>query len=253
MNTSLYNSRALVCGGSQGIGRACAIELAREGAEVTVLARNETALKEVVKELHEIMPGKTHSFIGLDLDDLESVASFLKGNYDLTFDIVVNNSGGPPAGLLMDAEATDLVLAFNRHIVASHMLIRQIAPHMQKTGHGRIVNIISTSVKQPIPGLGVSNTIRGAMANWAKTLAEELGPDGITVNNVLPGRTETRRLNAIMSHWAETRGIPLKKFREEDVRHIPLRRFGRPEEIGECCGLPGQSVGLLYFRNQYCR
>jgi 3-oxoacyl-[acyl-carrier protein] reductase len=231
MNTSLYNLKALVCGASQGIGKACAFELAREGAEVMVLARNEDALKEVVAQLHEIMPGKNHVYMVLDFDDLSAVASFLEHS-KTSFDIVINNSGGPPAGELMKASADDLIKAFNRHVVASQLLIRQIVPHMKQTGHGRIVNIISTSVKQPIPGLGVSNTIRGAMANWAKTLAEELGPFGITVNNVLPGRTETQRLNSIMSHWAETRGISLKQFRKEDVSKIPLRRFGKAEEIG---------------------
>lgn len=232
MNLDLSGKSALVCGASQGIGRACAHALAKLGANVTVVARNKESLVSVVEEMKAINDQSEFSAWALDFDDLEALKSHLD-QHTLSFEILINNSGGPKAGPITEAAPDEFVLAFKRHIVASHMITLAARPYMKNVGYGRIVNIISTSVKQPIPGLGVSNTIRGAMGNWSKSMANELGPDGITVNNLLPGKTQTGRLNSLMQHWAESRGITMDQLQEGDMTQIPMRRYGQPEEVGD--------------------
>lgn len=231
MELSLRGKRALVCGASKGIGRACAIELAGLGASVLALARDEGALRELVAELPSDAE-KSHAALALDLSDGAALQralddALLAGQ---GCHIVINNAGGPAAGRLIDAEPSALEGAFTLHILAAQRIARTMVPFMRDAGYGRFVNIISTSVKAPIPGLGVSNTIRGAMANWAKTLASELGPDAITVNNVLPGFTDTDRLSNLLGGRAEREGKLLDALRDEIMRSIPARRFAAPEE-----------------------
>lgn len=233
MNLNLKGKSALVCGASQGIGRACAEAIAGLGANVTVVARNEASLQEVVEKLKSINPDGTHDYWMLDLDNIDKLEETLKSRDHLNYEILINNSGGPPAGPLVDATTSEMVKAFQRHILASHIITLALSKHMKASKYGRIINIISTSVKQPIPGLGVSNTIRGAMGNWSKTMAGELGPFGITVNNLLPGRTKTGRLNSLMQHWAEARGITMEDYEGADLVNIPLRRYGQPDEVGD--------------------
>ena len=204
MQMELHGKHALVCGASQGIGFAAARELASLGAKCTLLARNEARLKAAVAAL----PGEGHSFLVADFTDPMSVSEAAEKAAALQpVDVLINNTGGPPGGPAHAADPQDYLSAFNQHLICNQRLVQAVLPSMRVgTGGGRIVNVISTSVKQPLDGLGVSNTVRGAVANWAKTLANELGPDGITVNNVLPGATRTARLDQIAEAKAAKTG-----------------------------------------------
>mgnify|MGYP001627289026 CR=1 FL=1 len=232
MDLSLHGRRALVCGGSQGIGRAIAEELATNGASVTVLSRNAEALAAVAAQLPDD-GSQRHSFIAVDVSDeyqlIHSVNNSVESGGD--FHILVNNTAGPAGGLLVESAVDSLRKAFEQHIVTAHQLTKILVPGMTLSSFGRIINIVSTSVKIPIEGLGVSNTIRGAMASWAKTMANELGQFGITVNNVLPGATETDRLRAIITRTAENTGKSESDVREKMAHEIPLGRFAQPHEI----------------------
>jgi 3-oxoacyl-[acyl-carrier protein] reductase len=231
MNIDLSGKNALVCGSSSGIGKACAIELSLLGANVTLLARNEGALLEALGKLHT-EKSQRHDFIIADTSNLEDLRHKLVGlSIQKPIHILVNNSGGPPAGEILNSEIEAFRQAFTQHLLANHTAVQVLIPVMKREGYGRIINIISTSVKQPLHGLGVSNTIRAAVANWSKTLATELAQYQITVNNVLPGATETDRLNAIVSNRSDKQGRSIENVRDEMMAEIPMRRFGKPEEI----------------------
>ena len=229
MDISLINKNAIVCGSTQGIGESSAILLASLGANITLIARNETKLLDVISEL-DTSKGQTHSFIAIDFRDSEK----LKKEVDLlagTYHILINNTGGPAAGPIADAQIESFELAFKMHLINNQILVQKVVDGMKKERYGRIINIISTSVKAPIPGLGVSNTIRAAVANWAKTLSIELGAYGITVNNVLPGFTNTNRLKSLIDKKSKIQ----KKSKEEVASlmksQVPAGRFGEAEEI----------------------
>src|SRR5580700_858097 len=197
----LTDKKAMVCGSTQGIGKASAMQLAKQGASVTLVARDEEALKKTLAEL-PANANQKHDYLCADFnkpDELKKIveAYLTKGN---TFHILVNNTGGPPGGEIINAKAEDFTITFQRHLICNHTLTQLLAPGMKSSKYGRIINIISTSVKEPIRGLGVSNTIRAAVANWSKTMSIELGPFGITVNNVLPGSTETARIDDIINN-----------------------------------------------------
>lgn len=225
---ALHGQHALVCGATQGIGRAVAMALAEQGARVTVLARKAGALAQVVAQL----PGEGHRAVAADLADTDALDRKLQDALgDGVFTVLVNNAGGPPPGPAHRAVVADFEQAFRPHLFAFHTLVTRLLPGMREAGHGRIINIISTSVKQPLPDLGVSNTVRAAVANWAKTLANELGPWNITVNNVLPGATATERLQAIIRAKAERTGASEEEVAAHMRAEVPLRRFARPEEV----------------------
>jgi 3-oxoacyl-[acyl-carrier protein] reductase len=231
MDLNLQGKNALVCGSSGGIGKATAIQLSRMGASVTLLARNESALSDVLKELHH-GPGQNHDFIIGDTSQHKSLHQHITGLVtQKKIQILVNNSGGPASGEMLNANLEDFQQAFEQHLLANHLLAQLIVPGMKETGYGRIINIISTSVKLPLHNLGVSNTIRAAVANWSKTMANELAQFGITVNNVLPGATETDRLNSIVSTRASKTGKDVDDIRASMLAEIPMKRFGKPEEI----------------------
>lgn len=222
---------AMVCGSSQGIGKAAAEALARMGARVILVARNEERLKEVLKEMKAIND-RNHSYLVADFSHPDTLDQVLKGFVSNdSAHILINNTGGPPAGKAIDADIEDYRIAFNQHLICNHLLAKHLVPGMKKAGYGRIINVISTSVKQPLANLGVSNTVRGAVANWAKTLARELGPYGITVNNVLPGATDTGRLTSIIERKAGTTGADTESVRKSMAGEVPLQRIGRPEEV----------------------
>jgi len=233
MELSLINKNALVCGSTQGIGKAIAIELASIGANVTLFARNEESLKSTLLELDTSLD-QIHDYLVADFLSPDAVSmaieEYLRDGKSIN--IVVNNTGGPPHGTVMDSEAEKFLAGFNAHIINNQNLVRHIVPGMKKSGYGRIINVISISVKIPIAGLGVSNTIRGAVASWAKTLAAELGPYGITVNNILPGYTKTGRLDELFMKMAEEAGINHKEYESQAAEKIPSKRLGLPEEIG---------------------
>lgn len=230
----LKNLNAIICGASQGIGEAIAMEFASQGANVTILARNADKLAEVCRKL-PTPAGQNHQFLSVDLTALEQtkqvVDAHLANSKSGPCHILVNNSGGPPPGPANTALPEQFIAAFTQHLLANQVLVGCVLPGMKNAGRGRIINIISTSVKQPIPGLGVSNTVRGAVANWAKTLAGELGPWGITVNNILPGATTTERLSLIFGNKAQKAGVSVDRIAEEEKALIPLRRFAAPHEI----------------------
>ena len=228
----LSGKNALVCGSTQGIGLASAIELAKLGANIILMARNEEKLREALLQL-ESQAGQQHRYVVADFSDNESVKSAITQIREtrIPVHIIVNNTGGPAGGKLIEAEAEVLLQTFQMHLINYHLLAQAFVPDMQAARFGRIVNIISTSVKQPIPGLGVSNTIRWAVAAWAKTLAGELGPDGITVNNVLPGYTKTTRLEAVISMRASDQNKSEAEVAEALVATIPTRRFAEAAEV----------------------
>lgn len=231
MNLDLTGKNALVCGSTQGIGYAAAKELTLLGARVVLCARNEIRLQEVVEELETLNP-IGHAYITADFTDPKGLERKLA--FDLSgigIHILVNNTGGPPPGKAMDAEIGAFQSAFEMHLLCNHILVQACLPGMREAGFGRIINVISTSVKQPLPNLGVSNTIRGAVANWAKTLSLELGPLGITVNNVLPGATETGRLEAIASRKANAHGTDIPTELAKMAEEVPLKRLAQAEEI----------------------
>jgi 3-oxoacyl-[acyl-carrier protein] reductase len=230
MNLDLTGKHALVCGSTQGIGKAAAVELALLGANVTLVARNEDKLKAAIGDLEPI--GK-HDYIVADFSNPESVRSSLQKylSNGKTIHILVNNTGGPPGGPITDAKTDEFVNAFSSHLLCNHILAQAVLPGMKAAGYGRIVNVISTSVKQPLKGLGVSNTIRAAVGNWAKTLSLEVAKDGITVNNVLPGATATQRLSGLIEAKSTKTGNSVAHLEQEMISEIPAGRFANPEEV----------------------
>jgi 3-oxoacyl-[acyl-carrier protein] reductase len=232
MDLNLNEKTALVCGASDGIGKAAALELARMGANIILLARNAEKLELVKKEL-STSHQQEHHYLVADFDDpiaLEKVVSaFLKENNQVN--ILINNTGGPPGGPAHSAALEEYITAFRQHLLCNQLLVSLVLPGMKDTGYGRIINVISTSVKVPLPNLGVSNTIRGAVANWSKTLANELGEFGITVNNVLPGATETGRLTSIIRNKSTKTGRTEAEVAAGMTAEVPLRRFAKPGEV----------------------
>ena len=250
---SLTGKHALVCGASAGIGRASAFALAARGAELTVLARSAGRLDALLPELTAAGAGSVRA-LAADMDDLDGLAAAVSGLLEEAghVHILVHNTGGPPAGRLLDADPEALLAGFRRHVLTAHHLVKALLPGMISEGYGRIVNVISTSVREPIPGLGVSNTIRAAMAGLSKTLSDELPPD-VTINNVLPGYTDTDRLRSLGQSRGERTGQSFEQIREGWIASVPERRLGRPEEIAaavaflcspEAAYIRGQSLAV---------
>ena len=229
MNLSLRNKKAVVCGSTQGIGKAIAEELSRQGVNLTLIARDKEALENVVKKLDTSL-GQSHDYLCVDFSD-DNFENKISDLSSLNIDILINNTGGPASGPITDANPDDFLLAFKMHLLNNQLLIKKVIDNMKKNSFGRIINIISTSVKAPIPGLGVSNTIRAAVANWAKTLSLELGPYGITVNNVLPGFTNTNRLKSLIKKKSTILGKSISEVESEMKNTVPLKRFGDASEV----------------------
>lgn len=231
MNLDISKKNAIVCGSTQGIGLAAAKELASLGANLILIARNEDKLKTACEEL-ENNGTQNHSYLVADFskpEELEQkVNAFLT---DKSVEILINNTGGPAGGLIHEANTTEFLAAFNQHLICNHIMVQAVKQKMIEAGYGRIINVISTSVKQPLPNLGVSNTIRGAVANWSKTLANELGQYNITVNNVLPGATNTVRLKSIIENKAAKTGRTFDDILNEMSNASPMQRIAQPEEV----------------------
>jgi len=219
----LDGKTALVCGASKGIGRACALRLARAGARVVVCARSTADLDSLVAEMH----GDGHEVLALDLEDLDAVREAVSGMD--TIHILVNNSGGPPGGPLLENTLDEFEGPFRRHLHAAHTITQTLVPGMEAAGTGRIVNIISTSVREPIDNIGLSNTLRGAMASWAKSLSREL-PACVTINNIMPGFTDTDRLGSLAASISESTGKPVEDVRNEWMSGVPIQRLIDPLE-----------------------
>ena len=232
MDIQLTGKRAIVCGSTQGIGKAAALELASLGASVTLVSRNETTLQQMKSELKS-GAGQQHATIAVDFNEPDSLKEKIAG-YIRQFgpaQILVNNSGGPKGGLIVEAELQEFVNTFSQHVLCNHILTQAVLPGTKAAKFGRVVNIISTSVKQPIPGLGVSNTVRAAVASWSKTLAAEVARFGITVNNILPGMTKTGRLDYVIRTKAERAGKTIEEVTNEMIAEIPAGRYAEPREI----------------------
>ena len=231
MNLSLDGKTALVCGASQGIGRAIAMSLADLGANCILLARNESALKDAVAQL-DTEKGQSHHYVVVDftqLDVFKTTISSITAKWGI--DILINNTGGPAGGLIADADPVAFEQAFRQHLLCNHILAQAVTPHMKEKAWGRIINVISTSVKIPINNLGVSNTIRAAVASWAKTLSNELAIYGITVNSLLPGFISTSRLDAVAEVFAVKEGVDKSTMVQSMKNSVPAKRFGDPSEI----------------------
>ena len=231
MNLQLSNRTAVVCGSTQGIGKATAIELAKLGASVVLVARNEEKLKATILDL-ETSVNQKHSYIVADFTkttELESIISDWASKNKVH--ILVNNTGGPKGGPIRNAATSEFLDAFNQHLICNHIMVQALYPIMKEEGYGRIINVISTSVKQPLANLGVSNTIRGAVASWSKTLANELGQYNITVNNVLPGATNTDRLQTLAQIKSDQINESVDSIFEEMASESPMNRIAQPEEI----------------------
>ncbi|MFP4845274.1 SDR family oxidoreductase [Winogradskyella sp. PE311] len=232
MNLELNNKYALVCGSTAGIGKATALALAEEGTIITLVARNEAKLKAVLAELPQ---HRNHSYIVADFSNpselKEKVESYIKSHHG--FHILINNTGGPAGGPVFSAKVEEFENAFTQHLKCNHVLVQAVVPFMKDQTYGRIINVISTSVKQPLDGLGVSNTIRGAVANWSKTLANELGEFGVTVNNVLPGATGTERLTQIIKNKSVKTGKSVDEASNAMKNAVPAKRFAKPEELAD--------------------
>ena len=233
MNLDLTNKNAIVCGSTQGLGRASALELALLGANITLVARNEATLQETLLTL-DSSRGQKHSYFVADFSKPDEVKSGIENHLknNPTVHILVNNTGGPAGGAILDAKIEDFTQAISNHLICNHILVQACVPSMKSEGFGRIINIISTSVKQPINGLGVSNTTRGAVASWSKTLANELGQFGITVNNVLPGYTKTARLDFVINSRATMANVGVDDMEKVFQSDIPAGRFGEAHEFG---------------------
>jgi 3-oxoacyl-[acyl-carrier protein] reductase len=228
MNINLQGKRALVCGASQGIGEAIAYEFAALGADVILLARS----KDKLDKIRLALPEGKHQVVALDLKDRVKLSEELQKLQQIgPIEILVNNSGGPKAGSLLEATEKDFLDGFENHILAASLIVNNLLPGMRERNYGRIINVISTSVKVPIPNLGVSNTIRAAMANWAKTLATEVAQYGVTVNNVLPGYTATPRLDALAKSAADRQGKTEEEIKKMWRANTPAGRFAEPAEI----------------------
>ncbi len=233
MNLNLTNKTALVCGASQGLGLACETELALMGANIIAVSRNENKLRSVIQNLNTSKQQR-HDFLVIDLSNPDAVKrtvqSFLaKEN---VIHILINNAGGPPSAPMIDTDVAEIEKAFRTHLISSHILAQLVVPGMKEACFGRIVNITSASVKQPINGLGISNLVRAAVANWAKTLANEISSFGITINNVLPGYTNTDRVDYLFSKQAQEQGLEKEDIFKRMAATIPAGRLGEPAEFG---------------------
>ncbi|AEW00817.1 short-chain dehydrogenase [Niastella koreensis] len=232
MNLSLEGKNAVICGSSQGIGLAIAAELALLGANCTLMARNEETLQAAVKTL-DIALRQQHGYLVADFTNTENVKQAIRQHVQHTpVHILVNNTGGPAPGSVLTATEEAFTQAFKQHLIVNQILAQAVVPSMKEAGYGRIINIISTSIRIPITGLAVSGTVRGAVAVWSKILANEVGQFNITVNNILPGSTKTQRLESLIQNTAQKRGVSREVVEHEMQQDIPMKRFGEASELG---------------------
>jgi 3-oxoacyl-[acyl-carrier protein] reductase len=227
----LTGRHALVCGASSGIGRAAAVALAAAGASVTALARSRDRLEALCDEMRAAGAPAAHA-LPADMDDLAAFTATVRRHVQAHggIHICVHNTGGPKSLPLLETTEDDLRHTFGRHQLTAHALVRELHGFMAAAGYGRFVQVLSTAAREPIAGLGLSNTIRAGMVGWAKTMAKELPPQ-VTINNVLPGYTATERLTELKHVIAARTGVSPEDVVEGWVAGIPEGRLGRPQEI----------------------
>ncbi len=231
MNLSIEGKYALICGSTQGIGLAIAEELALLGANCTLVARNEKSLIEAIKLLNTDLR-QQHGYLVADFTEPKQVERIIKEHVSNNqVHILINNTGGPSPGPIIEADEQSFIDTFNQHLICNHILAKAVVPSMKEAGYGRNINIISTSVKIPLKNLGVSNTIRGAVASWAKSMANELGQYNITVNNVLPGFTSTLRLSTLIENIAKKGNTVVNIVEKNMMEEVPMKRFADPAEV----------------------
>ena len=234
LTTSLFGLNTLVCGSTSGIGQCTAQEFAELGASVTLFARNEEKLKKTLSSL-QISDDQKHQYLVGNFNSPDTIQEIVKSHISSgnKYHILINNSGGPKGGPIIDADTSEFIEGFNRHLICNQILVKALLPGMKDLNYGRIINIISTSVKEPINGLGVSNTIRGAVASWAKTLSIEVTQDRITINNILPGFTDTDRLSSLIEAKSKSQGKSKDDIALDMKKQVPSGRFGLPQEIAK--------------------
>lgn len=242
---TLTGYRALVCGASRGIGRAAATALANDGAQIVLLARDRASLEKAKASLPR---PDSHEILTADLSNPDATRATISdwAASGPPVHILINNAGGPPPGPVLAAQPNELQAAFATHVLSSQALVQILVPGMKSAGYGRIINVISTSVREPIRNLGVSNTIRAAMAGWSKTLSRELAPHGITVNNILPGSTLTDRHHSLVLARAKQANTDVASIEKEMLATIPAGRFAAPEEVAAAIGfLASPAAGYI--------
>ena len=247
MTFNFKGKNAIVCGSTQGIGRAIAVKFAEMGANLVLVSRNEQVLQRTVTELSR-QPGQYHQFAAVDFSEPDAVREKITGLLENIpiIHILVNNTGGPPPGRAIDAEPESYLKAFKQQVITSQILAQAVVPGMKRAGFGRIINVISTGLRQPVKNLGVSNTIRGAVGSWSKTLSRELGQYGITVNNLLPGYTFTSRLQHLIENRAKEQGKTIEQMTQNMISEIPAGRLGKPEDLAyAACFLASEEASFI--------
>jgi len=234
MDLGLKGKVALVAGASQGIGRAAALGFAREGAKVSICARGEAQLKETAEKIRRETGSEVLALVA-DMARLEDIQGFVAKTVEQfgRLDVVVTNAGGPPPGEFMKFTDEDWESAFRLNFLSVVRLTREAVPHMRKAGGGRIINISSYAVKEPIAGLVLSNGVRSGVVGLAKTLSRELAKDNILINNVCPGRIDTDRARKLSQARAERLKRPVEEVLKDLAAEIPLGRYGTAEETGD--------------------
>lgn len=232
MDLGLAGRAAIVTAASRGLGRACAMRLALEGADVAICARDEAALMRTAEEIRNAS-GREVLAVRADVSQAGEIRALVDAAAQRfgRIDALICNAGGPPSGAFLDMTDEHWEAAVQLNLMSVIRLIRETVPHMRRAGGGRIVNISSVAIKQPIPGLVLSNTLRAGLHGLVKTLANELAPAGILVNTLCPGRFETERIADLDRASAEREGIPVEEVRRRSESSIPLGRSGDPEEF----------------------
>jgi 3-oxoacyl-[acyl-carrier protein] reductase len=232
VDLGLKNKVAIVAAASKGLGRAVALELAKEGARISICSRSRDNIRQTAEFIHDKTGAEVY-YEQVDVARGDEVRSFVNNTVNRFKDvhILVTNAGGPPAGLFVSLRAQDWMTAFHLNLMSTIQLCAEVVPYMQKNRWGRIINITSISVKQPVDGLMLSNSIRSAVVGFAKTLSNELAPYNILVNNVCPGYTRTERVEELSASMAERKGVSRDKIIETWEASIPMARLGTPEEF----------------------
>ena len=234
MNLNLNNKNAIVCASSQGLGKAAALDLAEEGVNLAICSRDQDKINKVKEEIHQKINSEIKVIaLKVDLDSPDEIQDFYKQvENDLgSVDILVNNNGGPPPSTFEQLSDEDWQKAFNSTMMSCLRLSKLVMPNMKKNGWGRIINISSVSVKTPVHGLFLSNSLRMGVLGWAKALSDELAPHGITVNTVCPGYTRTERVEAILETQSNSSGLKKEEIEKSIAENIPMKRVGEAEDL----------------------
>ena len=234
MNLNLKNKNAIVCASSQGLGKAAALDLAEEGVNLAICSRDQDKINKVKEEIHQKINSEIKVIaLQVDLDSPDDIQAFYKQvENDLgTVDILVNNNGGPPPSTFEQLSDDDWQKAFNSTMMSCLRLSKLVIPNMKKNAWGRIINISSVSVKTPVNGLFLSNSLRMGVLGWAKALSDELAPHGVTVNTVCPGYTRTERVEAILETQSNSSGLKKEEIEKSIAENIPMKRVGEAKDL----------------------